>query len=71
VYLLLASFTCNNYCCTEAKPAESRTSLKQSKWIQKNHKQSKLIIQSADTKLHVTKNVTKSYEMLWHDQIRC
>jgi len=69
--LLQVSFACNNYCCTKAKPAESLTSLKQPKRIEKNHNQSKLIIQSADTELHVTKNVTKSHTMLWHDRVRC
>ena len=80
--VLQAYFTCNNYCCAEAKPAESLTSLKQSKWIQKNHNQPKPFtqsavtknvtkIQSAGTEPNVTKNVTKSHMMLWHDQVRC
>jgi len=44
--MLQTSFACNNYCCTETKPAENLPSSNSVKRIQKNH---------------VTKNVIKNH----------
>jgi len=49
--MLQASFTCNNYCYKKAKPAENLPSSNPVKRIQKNHIQSKPIIQSADSEI--------------------
>jgi len=42
--LLQASFTCNNYYCTENKLSERLASLKQPEWIQKGSSRLKPII---------------------------
>jgi len=49
--MLQPSFTCNSYYCTKAKPAENLPSSNPVKQIQKNHIQSKPIIQSADSEI--------------------
>jgi len=46
-HVLQASFTCNNYCCTKTKPAESLPSSNPVKRFQKKYDQSKPIIWSA------------------------
>ena len=49
--MLQASFAYNNYYCTKAKPAENLPNSNPVKRIQKNHNQSKPIIQSADSEI--------------------
>jgi len=49
--LLQTSFAYNNYCCAKVKPAENLPSSNPVKQIQKNHIQSKPIIQSADSEI--------------------
>jgi len=51
--VLQASFTCNNYYCTENKLAERLASLKKTEWIQKGCRQLKPIIWSADPEHNV------------------
>jgi len=48
LFMLQASFAYNNCYCAKAKPAENLPSSNPVKQIQKNHVQSKPIIQSAD-----------------------
>jgi len=49
--VLQASFAYNNYYCTKAKPAKNLPSSIPVKRIQKNHIQSKPIIQSVDSEI--------------------
>ena len=62
--MLQASFAYNDYYCTKAKPAESLPNSNPDKQIQKNHIQSKPIIQSADSEILSQKHDQESCDAL-------